>query len=175
MATKTFISFSLSPFLYNLLVSSQDTCPVLMLFENQWFSTLCFISPFLPVQGLSCFTQQSLSPAPCPSKCEPCCSQQGLHHLWSSSPSSLVSSSLLHATQLKNHCAFLNSLIRTSTSSLHHMSLHTSGRHCHGEWSGCYQWTKLMISFPHSLLWGLFGGMERWSSVTWDEWGQKIF
>lgn len=70
----------------------QDAFPVCLhaLFENWWVSALCLIFSSLTVQDLSCFPRQGLLSAPSLNKCEICCSQQGLLHMWCSSPSSPI-------------------------------------------------------------------------------------
>lgn len=161
----------------------QDMFPVCLhaLFENQCFSALCLIFPTLPAQGLSCFPQQSLLPAPSLGKYNTCCLQLGLLYMWSSSSSSPIASSLYYVFSTRRPVCHLKSFIGTSSSfPLLRVSLSTSGRHCNRKGQDVInQWSKLMISFPHSLFMSCEGFSVGLGDgvlfLMWDEWGQGSF
>lgn len=157
----------------------QDMFPVCLhaLFENQWFSALCLIFPTLPAQGLSCFPQQSLLPAPSLGKYKTCCSQLGLLYMWSSSSSSPIASSLYHVFPTRRHLksSYWDFLLLPTPSCV----LEYLRQALQQEGSGCNWWSKLMISFPHSLFMSCEGFLVGLGDgvlfLMWDEWGQGSF
>lgn len=141
----------------------QDMYPVCLhaLFENQWFSALCLIFPSLPVQGLSYLLWQSLLPAPSPGKYETCCLQQGLLHVLEYLP--LFTCRFIPVPCLSTQgplchlkSSYQDFLLPTPSCDLEYIR-----QALQQEGSGCNQWSKFMVSFPHSLLMSCEGFLVR--------------
>lgn len=172
MAIKTFISFSPSPFLCNLLVSSPGYVSCLVcLFENQWCGALSHFPPPASAGSL-------LFPLPEPFACShPGQGQNAvgtpadvaflhlLTHLFSPIPC-LPAWGLLCCLK-SSYLDFLVPLL--------HESLSISGRHC----STKGQWiiSEVHDGFPlwaAQELWGLLGGVGRCSFHSHvSEWGTR--
>lgn len=158
----------------------QDTFPVCShaVFENQWFSVLSLIFPSLPLQGLSYFPSRAFFPAwasiklaarsrscficgdppPLPPLLHPRSTSPTLR---TTVPSKILLSGLLLLPSHSFVCPWI------------HQAGIATGR------VGCDQWSKFMIFFPSQSLyelWGLLGGMGRWSFLSHVRWvRERIF